>query len=176
MYSETHDTEIHSSSRPFFFLSKPLIFLTGRECGVCHLGVAPCLPAYDRPWGGYTSVCHPPRGVGGSPGCSHRGAPYLHCPSSQRLHLPLHIQGPLLWVRMRSHNSSQIILITHGCANKPVFLNLQDNAWGAPGGAERCTHCGEEGVTICQTDWLCPGLDGIGGRPCCLQVSTLRSQ
>lgn len=158
--------------------------LTGCERGVCHLRVAPRLPAYDRPWGGYPAVCHPPRGDGGSPGCSHGGAPYLHCPSSQRLHLPLHIQGPLLWVGSSSHTKHSVICLglqsgffpsRHQDANKSVFSTLQDDARGAQGGVERSSHCGEEGVTLCQTDWLCPGLDGCGGWPCCLQVSTLLS-
>lgn len=87
-----------------FFSYTPL---TGRERGVYHIGGTPCLPAYDRPWGRDPAVCHPPRGDGGSPGSSHGGAPYIHCPSSQRLHLPLHIQGPLL--RVGSHIKHSVI-------------------------------------------------------------------
>lgn len=160
----------------FFFSSTSL---SGCECGICHLRVAPCLPADDWPRGGDLAVRHPPGGDGGSPGRSHGGAAYLHCPSSPRLHLPLHIQGSLLWVGTSTHTKHcHFIGVTKSNTLRlqtNLFSTLQDDARGAQGGVECSSHCGEESVTICQTDWLRSGLDGCGGWPCRLQVSTLWS-
>lgn len=106
-------TDVQLSSKAFFICPYLILFLsmtlTGCERGICHLRCAPCLSAYDRPWGGKSPVCHPSRGVGGSPGCSHGGAPHFHCSGSQRLHLPLHIQGPLLWVGSSSHINDWVV-------------------------------------------------------------------
>lgn len=109
--------------------SQDLIFFStcfsGRECGLCHLRAAPCLSAYDRPRRGDPAFCYSPRGVGGSPGCPHRGTPHLHSASAPRLHLPLHFQGPFLWVWPSTCTSSQLFACLSVTARLQIHLNFK---------------------------------------------------